>query len=65
MNRIYIPVDTKRSQVTQLVRDNEALAAWLRTFPSEEVNLATISIIGKGRDLDRLGIHHHHGLGGH
>ena len=65
MNRIYIPVDTKRSQVTQLVRDNEALAAWLRTLPSEEVHLATISIIGKGRDLDRLGIHHHHGLGGH
>ena len=65
MNRIYIPVDTKRSQVTQLVRDNEALAAWLRTFPSEEVDLATLAIISKGRDLDRLGIHHHHGLGGH
>ena len=61
----YLPVDTQRSQVSQLVRDDEALAAGLRALPGEEVDLAALAVVGKGRDLDRLGVHHHHGLGGH
>ena len=57
------PVDSERSQVAQLVRDDEALATGLRSLTREEVDLTALAVVGEGRDLDRLGVHHNYGLG--
>ena len=39
--------------------------AGLRPLSSKEEDVAAPAIVGEGRDLDGLGVHHHHGLGGH
>ena len=39
--------------------------AWLRPLSSKEEDVAAPAVVGEGGDLDGLGVHHHHGLGGH
>ena len=64
-DHVLVPVDAEGRQVAQLVRDNEALAAGLGTLPGKEVDLATLTVVGEGGDLDSLGVHHHHWLAVH
>ena len=51
----------KRRQIAELIRQDKALAAGLRSFPRCEEHLSAEAVVGEGRDLHRLGVHHHHG----